>query len=144
MNTIRIAAFAATALCHAAIADDSDAYTQMINKFAGCSMYWDIYAELFRADQPATAKQMAELGNGAELAALYMLSLEHRERTGESRPLSSFNQYVASRRDVTKTTVEMFIEQGNSEAITKSMSECQAILEFQEQVIQQVRDSAYR
>jgi len=123
----------------------ADTKTEIINLMSDCSGLWEFFAIADDAQgNDASAKQMRERRNGAAIAAQYLLALEYEERTGKKKPLEELANYVTARSEPMKTSLMAYMERQEFDLIEIEFQKCDAALEIQDELIQILRDKAYR
>jgi len=119
---------------------------QIANALARCAGLLESLADAMRAaGQPASAEELHNLGNGAAVAAQYVLSSEYNERNSpEQRVLKDFEPYVESVSSAAATSFKAMMEQNDQENLDNELNTCVAFAEFQRSIVQEIRDSMVR
>lgn len=116
--------------------------TTFVNGLAGCAGLYEAMSIIYReGGRQATAKSMHEKHNGARVSALYLLSVEHRLRTGEAKSLSEFDAYVDGVVETSATYVLSLIEQGDERGLADEVEKCAILHEAQVYIVQLMRDA---
>lgn len=115
----------------------SESYIQSINLMSDCSGTWMFFAAIQRrAGDTAAAERMTELRDRASLAAQYLLQLEDAQRTGDPKPVGSYEPYVVSRLDETLSSLSAHFEQENFDALQVAMNDCAESVAAQESILE--------
>lgn len=115
--------------------------TENVNRFGDCAGYFRFMAEVFdAADQPATARQLKDLANGARMSAAYLLALEYAAKGKPPKKVGDFIAYPQGREETTLNRMRALLEQGNKTQIEVEQKRCFDALPMQDELIQKMRN----
>jgi hypothetical protein len=148
MRIIPAVAIAISAFCCAASgADhedvDKNEVTTVVNAFCDCAGFYQAGAVLADGGtKPATAEKMRGLARGAEFAAHYFLAHEYAASHDKPRPYGDFKSYTEGRVESARNLVLSMVEGEDHAAFKAQLEKCEAMQEFQEEIVQKMRDES--
>lgn len=119
---------------------DREKAEEVARTFANCAGLWDFLSAVELADdKPATAEQLKNTGNGAQMAALYWLAAAHALGGGEPRPYGDWLPMVTPHRESSAVQIAALVEQGASSEISQQAELCTALVEEQDRILTDIR-----
>ena len=118
----------------------AEAY-KMANTFADCAGVWDWVSAVEAAnDRPASAKQAKQTAEGAHFAAMWLASNAYHSENPEARkPYGAFKGMFEGKREASYTGMMAMLERGDQDGLMQRITICTALLEAQEEMINDVR-----
>lgn len=143
----RLTTFAALLVCSPLVAADADLpeldkqmVTETVNQLCKCSGLYEVaadgHAEL---NSPARANYYRDTARGSRIAAAYLLWLEA-GAAGKPKDFKELVKYIDVRATSDVSGMAALMEEGDQEAIRLEAAQCNAIMELQVALVQQVRD----
>lgn len=152
---ITIAATAALAVSLTTIASENgkegplqtkEGITATVNFMSECAGFYDYMADLKHLatpDSKATIEHARNLARGARVAAAYLLYLEYSTKPGRPpKKLGDFFQYPDSLSQVERVRLAALAESQKNQVVKDKGDACNANLEFQQSVLQEMRDQS--
>lgn len=110
------------------------------NTYADCAGWWDFMSQ-WQAEKnnPASAEQLRNLGNGAQTAALWIYGQAHSLESTKRVTYGTWLPVVQPRREGALLRLKALSEQDDVEAIKETGRVCTALLEGQQKAIDAIR-----
>lgn len=131
--------------CAGALAGEMDESMPAVNFFANCAGVWDFQSELeAQSGKPASAEMLRNLGNGAQMVALWTLANSHSLDTGEATQYGSWLDLVRPRRESANLRMKALAETEQFDVMISELKQCSEALEAQEGTLQLMRKDRVR
>lgn len=116
--------------------------TETANLLGDCAGYFGFMAEIYEStEQPATARQLKDMANGARMAAAYLLSLEHAAKGKPPKKIGDFVAYPEGREETTLNRMRALLEQGDKAQLQAEQKRCIDALPMQNEIVQEMRNA---
>jgi len=105
-----------------------------------CGGVYSAFTVFTQPRAPERSSEYKALGNGALTAGAYLLYREHRQRTGETRPVSDFMPPVREQADLAAEATLAALGAGDFDSPQEKLADCFKMAELQDFLVAAMKD----